>query len=29
VHARVHSLGREYERQPRAHAYSTFAFSAR
>jgi lipid A 3-O-deacylase len=26
---RVHSLGLEYERQPRAHAYSTFAFSAR
>jgi hypothetical protein len=26
---RVHSLGREYLRQPKAHAYSTFAFSAR
>lgn len=26
---RVHSLGREYQRQPRPHAYSTFAFAVR
>ena len=26
---RIHSLGREYRLQPRAHAYSTFAFAVR
>jgi lipid A 3-O-deacylase len=29
VEWRVHSLTREYERQPKAHAYSTFAFAFR
>ena len=29
VEWRVHSRGREYRLQPRAHAYSTFAFSLR